>query len=152
MIEDSFPVFVARVEPMLRRGLVARFGATTGRDACVDVLSWVWPRWDRIRTMTNPVGYLYRVAVNQTRRRLRRRSVLFPPVPHVVDVWVEPGLPAALSHLTTRQREAVVLVYGYGMSHTEAAALLGMKRSTIQNHVERGLGKLRTELGVHHHA
>ncbi|HDK45363.1 MAG TPA: sigma-70 family RNA polymerase sigma factor [Actinobacteria bacterium] len=81
-----------------------------------------------------------------------RRPVLFPPVPHVVDVWVESGLPGALSHLTTRQRQAVVLVYGYGMSHTEAAALLGVKRSTIQNHVERGLDRLRSELGVHHHA
>jgi len=150
--EDSFPEFVQRVEPMLRHGLVARFGATAGREAAVDVLAWAWPRWDRIREMTNPAGYLYRVAVNQTRRRLRRPEMLFPPVPHAIEVWVEPGLPTALTHLTARQREAVVLVHGYGMSHLEAATLLGVKRSTIQNHVERGLAKLRTELGVHDHA
>ena len=38
------------------------------------------------------------------------------------------------------------------MSHLEAATLLGVKRSTIQNRVERGLAKLRTELGMHDHA
>lgn len=102
--------------------------------------------------MTNPAGYLYRVAVNQTRRRLRSKKRLFPAVPEAVEPWVEPGLPAALARLTTRQREAVVLVYGYGMSHAEVAALLGIGRSSVQNHVERGLAKLRAELGVHDHA
>ena len=29
-------------------------------------------RWDRVRTMDNPVGYLYRMAVNAHRSRLRR--------------------------------------------------------------------------------
>jgi DNA-directed RNA polymerase specialized sigma24 family protein len=46
----------------------------------------------------------------------------------------------------------VVLVHAYGMSHSEAADLLGLKRSSIQNHLERGLEKLRTDLGVHDHA
>jgi DNA-directed RNA polymerase specialized sigma24 family protein len=148
----EFSDFVAQAEPILRRGLVARFGALTGREAAVDVLSWAWSRWDRIGTMENPVGYLYRVAVNQTKRRLMRRPIQFPVVPEGTEVWVEPGLPGALAHLTTRQREVVVLIHGFGMSHSETAELLGVKRSTIQNHLERGLEKLRNELGVHDHA
>lgn len=98
MKEDSFPGFVLRVEPMLQHGLVARFGATAGRESAVDVPTWAWPRWDRIRAMTNPAGHLYRVAVNQTRRRLRRPELLFRPVSRFIDVWIEPGLPMALAH------------------------------------------------------
>ncbi len=149
---SEFSQFVSRAEPVLRRGLVARFGASNGREAAVDVLSWAWSRWDRIGTMENPTGYLYRVAVNQTRRKLVRKPVRFPDVPTSEEVWVEPKLPSALERLTSRQREVVVLVHAYGMSHSEAADLLGLKRSSIQNHLERGLEKLRTDLGVHDHA
>jgi len=148
----EFSQFVLQAEPILRRGLVARFGASNGREAAVDVLSWAWSRWDRIGTMENPTGYLYRVAVNQTKRRLMRRPIQFPEVPEEQEVWVEPGLPGALKRLTTRQREVVVLVHGFGMSHSEVADLLGLKRSSVQNHLERGLAKLRTDLGVHDHA
>jgi DNA-directed RNA polymerase specialized sigma24 family protein len=148
----EFSDFVSQAEAVLRRGLVARFGADTGRTAAVDVLSWAWPRWERIAGMENPTGYLYRVAVNQTKRRLTRRTARFPVVPYEAEPWVEPGLPAALAHLSPRQREVVVLVHGYGLSHSETADLLGVKRSTIQNHLERGLKTLRAELGVHDHA
>jgi RNA polymerase sigma-70 factor (ECF subfamily) len=81
-----------------------------------------------------------------------RRPIQFPEVPEEQEVWVEPGLPGALRRLTTRQREVVVLVHGFGMSHSEVADLLGLKRSSVQNHLERGLAKLRTDLGVHDHA
>ncbi len=145
---DSVEAFVRKAEPLLRRALVARFGADQGREATADVLAWLIPRWSRIAGMSNPTGYAYRVAVNRTRRRLGRRRVLFPSVPADVELWVEPALPKALAALTPRQREVVVLVHGYGLTHREAADLLGISSSTIQNHVERGLAKLRANLGV----
>jgi DNA-directed RNA polymerase specialized sigma24 family protein len=42
----------------------------------------------------------------------------------------------------------VVLVHGYSYTHAEVADLLGLSRSSIQNHVERGLAKLRTHFEV----
>jgi DNA-directed RNA polymerase specialized sigma24 family protein len=42
----------------------------------------------------------------------------------------------------------VVLVHAYGHSFREAARVLGVAPSTIQNHCDRGLRKLRSALGV----
>ena len=60
----------------------------------------------------------------------------------------EPGLEPALSNLTKQQRTAVVLIDGFGYTHQEVADLIGVGRSTVQKHHERGLEKLRHELGV----
>jgi RNA polymerase sigma factor (sigma-70 family) len=57
-------------------------------------------------------------------------------------------LPAALSGLTERQRVCVVLVFAYEWTHQEVADLLGVARSSVQSHVERGLLHLRNEIGV----
>ncbi len=43
---------------------------------------------------------------------------------------------------------AVVLIHGYGWTHAEVAAFLGVAVPTIQKHAERGLAKLRRGLGV----
>jgi RNA polymerase sigma factor (sigma-70 family) len=55
-------------------------------------------------------------------------------------------LHSALAELSTRQRQVVVLCVGYGLTHAQVAALLGISRSSVQNHVERGLRHLRTEI------
>ena len=65
-----------------------------------------------------------------------------------VSPWVEPGLPRALNTLSERQRVAVVLVCGFGWQLREVADLLGVKTTTVQNHVERGLARLRLDLEV----
>ncbi len=61
---------------------------------------------------------------------------------------VEPGLPAAVAGLPEQQRITVTLLHGYGWTMTEVAELLGTKKTTVQNHAERGLARLRKELGV----
>jgi DNA-directed RNA polymerase specialized sigma24 family protein len=69
------------------------------------------------------------------------------------DTWYEPTLAGHLSALPERQRIAVVLIHGYGWSSTEVAAMTGLRRSTIQTHLERGLATLRSRLrvsGTHH--
>ena len=50
--------------------------------------------------------------------------------------------------LSKRQRIAVVLVHAYGWRRGEVAELLGTSVSTLDNHLSRGLTKLRTSLGV----
>jgi RNA polymerase sigma-70 factor (ECF subfamily) len=56
---------------------------------------------------------------------------------------VEPKLASALASLPRQQRVAVFLVHGAGWTQAEVAELLGVRPSTIQKHVERGLAKLR---------
>ena len=144
--DAEFREFFESTEPLLRRAMVAAHGPA-GRDAVADALTHGWEHWDRVRAMDNPAGYLYRVA--QSRMRWYRRrppSVASPPSPP--DRAYEPGLGAALAELTRRQRVAVVLCHGFGLTHREVGSLLGVSPSTVQNHVERGLTKLRNRLEV----
>ncbi|MDY7099912.1 MAG: sigma factor-like helix-turn-helix DNA-binding protein [Actinomycetota bacterium] len=147
----TFEAFCADAEPKLRRALVGGFGAEHGREAAAEALAHGWKHWARVAAMDNPAGYLYTVGARWARRqaRRRRRRLLAGAEPTVT--WgsrFEPGLEAALGGLSRRQRQAVVLVAGFGMTHAETADLLGLSRSSVQNHVERGMARLRDDLGV----
>jgi RNA polymerase sigma factor (sigma-70 family) len=142
---SAFEAFVAEAEPALRRALVAVYGFEEGRDAVAEALAYAWEHWDRVAAMSNLRGYLFRVA--QSRSRRRRSPVLFDS-PDTGEHHFEPALPAALAALTQRQRLAVVLVHGYGYTHREVAELTGIKQTSVQNHVERGLARLRALIGV----
>ena len=146
---QTFAEFHTRAEPQLRRALVARYGGEVGREATAEALAYGWENWDRIRAMSNPLGYLYRVGQSKSRRLWPRRQVFEERLEAVLP-WVEPELPRALNGLSSRQRQAVVLVHGFEYTHQEVADLLGISRSSVQNHVERGLARLRNELEVPH--
>tara|TARA_B100000959_G_C14957597_1_gene614422 strand:- start:1105 stop:1683 length:579 start_codon:yes stop_codon:yes gene_type:complete len=52
----------------------------------------------------------------------------------------------ALQHLSTNQRDVIILIYMQGMSVDETATVLGKASGTIKSHLNRALGKLREEL------
>ena len=143
--DHGFEEFVAACEPRLRRALVAAYGGPAGREATAEALAYAWEHWDRLQTVDNLPGYLYRVGQSRTRRR--RTPVTFTPVVEHDDPLVEPGLAAALASLTVRQRTAVVLVHGFGWTLKEVGDHTGTKVTTVQNHLERGLTKLRRHIG-----
>lgn len=146
-LSDSFTEWAETAEPRLRHALMASFGPQVGKDVAVDALSHAWENWDRIRGMENPAGYVYGIARNKARRAGADRPVGFPAVPQRLPD-VEPGLPKAVAMLSEKQRIVVTLLYGYQWSMSEVAAFLGTSKTTIQNHAERGLARLRSELGV----
>lgn len=144
----SFDDFFRSFEPVLSRALAAGFGFEAGRDAAAEALGYAWRNWPRVSTMGNPQGYLYRIAERSAMRTRRRRQAVFT-VPNPTDgLPFEPALAPALSRLSLRQRQAVVLVAAYGLTQAEAADLLGIAPSSIQNHVERGMTKLKHSLGA----
>lgn len=146
----TFEAFVAVAEVRVRRALVATAGPEAAKDAVADALLEVWRRWDQVQGMANPVGYLYTIA----RRRLPRRSRfdLTELSDHLAgpstDRWVEPGLVAALRALPERQRVAVYLMAGCGWTATEVADLIGVSPTTARTHLDRGMARLRSALGV----
>ena len=144
---DAFRLFVESNERPLRQALTAAVGPDIGREAAAEALAYGWEHWDRVGSLDNPAGYLYRVGRNLARRRRRPNAQLASVAAHS-EVWVEPGLPLALGRLSDRQRVAVSLVHGYGWSLIEAAGLLGVSKGTVQSYVDRGLKRLRKELGV----
>jgi RNA polymerase sigma factor (sigma-70 family) len=141
----AFEVFVSRNEPHLRHALVAKYGSEEGRDATAEALAYAWEHWERVKEMANAPGYLFRVA--QSRSRKRRQPAVYA-MSEQADPSVEPHLPEALRRLPEQQRIAVVLVHGFGWRATEVAELTGVKPTTVQNHLERGLRRLRKSLGV----
>jgi DNA-directed RNA polymerase specialized sigma24 family protein len=145
-MEERFSRFVAEIEPRLRRALVAFYGVDVGSEATADALAVAWERWPELESMSNPVGYLFRVGQSRS-RRYRRRVLVLPAVPVAELPDVDPRLPAALARLSHRQRAAVLLVHAHGWTRAETADALGCSISTVRNHLDRGLRRLRADLG-----
>jgi RNA polymerase sigma-70 factor (ECF subfamily) len=149
--EAAFDALVLRVEPGLRRALIAAYGSHVGRDATADALAWAWEHFDRARDLDNPAGYLFRVGQTSARRHHRRTARETDAAEHLAhgtEPTFEPSLLPALASLSVRQRTSVLLVHGFGYTLEEAALLQGCRTSTVRNHLERGLRHLREHLGV----
>ena len=144
---DSFTEFVEEIETKVRQSLTAVFGFDRGREATAEALAYGWEHWDRVKSMANPAGYLYRVGQSKARSYFRPR-VLFPEVAPMGEPSVTPELPAALDQLSKNQRVAVVMIHGLGYTEREVADLVGISRWSVRTHNERGLSKLRSALGV----
>jgi len=152
-VTRAFSSFMAETEPRVRKGLIAGFGPDLGYEATLEAFEYAWEHWERVRKTRNPAGYLYRVGANSAVRARRKNGRSFPlldsDLPSARQApWVEPKLDGALDRLSDQQRTAIVLIHGFGWKYREVAELLAVGRSTVQKHVERGLTKLRTELGV----
>jgi DNA-directed RNA polymerase specialized sigma24 family protein len=146
----SFEEFMVETEPRVRRALISGFGSRLGREATVDAFEYGWEHWDRISRGANPAGYVYRTGVRcgiKARRKETRRAG-FEVAGSSGDVWAEPKLDGSLDRLTDSQRVCVVLVHGFEWTYQEVADLLDVRRSTVQRHVDRGMAKLRSDLGV----
>lgn len=146
---DSFTSWFVEAEPRLRAALVCEFGSDIGRDATAVAVGYVWEHRERVLSLEHPVGYAFRIGQRWARRQ---RSPLQRGIPvsdaAQRDSRFEPGLHRALEALPVRQRQVVVLCIGFGLTHAAAAALLGISRTTVQNHAERGLLRLQREIGT----
>ena len=100
----------------------------------------VWERWDRVGRMDDPVGYLYRTAMNLFRKRYRRavlairRTVgLAPAQDDFADADDRQTVRRALATIPPRQRAALVLTEMLGLTPQEAGEALGIKASTVRS-------------------
>jgi RNA polymerase sigma factor (sigma-70 family) len=146
MFSRDFEEFVLMAEPRLRRALIARWGPDTGREATAQALVYAWKKWDLIREMANPVGYLFRVGETSIRRRKRAPNLAERPNPD--PPRIEPALKPLLESLSRNQRVAVILHHGFSWTYDEVGELLGISKSSVRNHIRRGMEKLRSGLGV----
>ena len=148
MSVNDFDVFIAEVRPRLARAFVSAYGPERADEALSEARAVAGEQFDEIAVMANPAGWLYRVGQTRSRPRQRVQSTRFP-IPESIGLPdIEPALPHALGQLTEQQRVCVALVHGFGWTHQEVADLLDVARTTVQNHVERGLKRIRSEMGV----
>jgi len=130
---------------------MAAFGPEVGADAAAEALAYGWEHWDRISSMDNPTGHLFRVGQNVGKRARRPQGYLPRPEPTELPAF-EPGLAPALESLTEPQRIAVTMVHAFGWSQTETAELLAVSHSTVRTHLARAMKKLQAALEVEPHA
>jgi RNA polymerase sigma factor (sigma-70 family) len=114
----------------------------------------LWERWDRVATMDDPTGYLYRTAMNDFRKRLRRTAVALRRVVGIrpeQDAFAAADarqvVAAALAGLTRRQRAALVLTELLGFSSEEAGRALGIKPVTVRVLASQGRAAMKKTVG-----
>lgn len=145
-----FEDLLALADNKLRPAFVARYGLDIAQDVLADVMVWAADNTEVLREHDRPLGYLFRVGQSASRRYFRwsGRVVRLPEVAVAHDPMIEPGLVKALAALRPLQRTSVVLVHSFQWTYTEVAELLGIEVTAVNNHVHRGLAKLRRSLGV----
>lgn len=144
----DFERFLATAGPRLRTALTAAYGPVNGRAAAVDALSWAWEHWSRLRDMSNPVGYLFRVGQTSARRQHATAFPLDVDIQAAAEVrpWLDLDLVRSLGDLSEQQRLVVLLVHGFGWTVRETAEALQLAPSTVQTHAERAIARLRQSL------
>jgi RNA polymerase sigma factor (sigma-70 family) len=147
----TFELFFEAERRRLFRALYLMSGSVHEAEELVqDAFLKLWERWDRVSIMEDPVGYLYRVALNLARSRLRR-VVRAAKLPFLPERTVEPYSAAdardavvrALASLSARQRQALVLADLLDMDTGEAAALMRISPSTVRSLVSEGHRRMR---------
>ncbi len=137
------------IERAVRRALVARNGVEFGCEAAAEAMAWAFEHRDRLATIDQPVGYLYRVGQSSLRRQRRWAR----PAPLRFEATGDDPLPFdrelfdALARLPHDQRVAVVMVHCYGYRYRDVAEVLDVSEAAVTNHVHRGLARLRAILG-----
>lgn len=97
---------------------------------------------DRIRASQKSHDRDLRIGIRDVERE-------FDSVTETVEIRVEnERVKRAMSRLTPLQREAVVLAYYGGYSHSEMAQILSIPLGTVKTRLRDGMIRLRDELGV----
>jgi RNA polymerase sigma-70 factor, ECF subfamily len=137
LIPLTFELFAAHHEKLFRALYLIVGSSHEAEELMQDAFISVLERWERIE---NPVGYLYRTALNASRSRFRRLSMaakrtITPGEPEdpfaAADLRDE--LVRALKDLLERQRTALVLVDLLGYTSEDASKILGVTPATVRS-------------------
>ena len=149
--EDLFEAEHAR---LLRALFLVTGNVQEAEELMQDAFLAVWERWDRVAAMDEPVGYLYRTAMNRFRSRLRRAARAARKVVGAAeggDAFAAADerevLARALATLPERQRAALVLTELLGYGSEEAGRILGVKDVTVRSLASQARAALRKDLG-----
>ena len=141
--------FAAHYEPLLRTMYLVTGDRHEAEDLAEESFVRAYERWDRIRRMENPSGYVYRMALNAYRSRLRRiataakRSISAEPADPISDSDDRDAIRRLLATLPDAQREVVVLVEWLGMTSEEAGDVLGISPGAVRVRLTRAKQALR---------
>jgi RNA polymerase sigma-70 factor, ECF subfamily len=152
--ERSFEDLFADEYARLVRALYLMCGnVAEAEDLSQEALARAFERWDRVGRMDSPIGYVYRIAMNLHRRRIRREKLLRPGLPGSTEkeeataVETRTDIMAALLALPRDLRAALVLGELLGMSSDEAGRAMGIKAGSARARLHRARAAFRERIG-----
>jgi RNA polymerase sigma factor (sigma-70 family) len=147
--------YEAEARTLFRRLWLVTGNRAEAEELMQDAFLSVWQRWERVGGMDEPVGYLYRTAMNLFRKRYRRamlairRTVgLAPSQDDFEDADDRQTVRRVLATLPPRQRAALVLTEMLGLTAKEAGDALGVKDSTVRSLCHQGRYSFRRLMEV----
>ena len=152
---DTFESFFREHYASVVRALVLVAGSEAeAEDLAQEGFARALERWERVRTMESPVGYVYRTAFNLNRNRLRhlarslrRRTDTARDNDPAPEVETRNEIRSVLAILPASQREAIVLVEWLGLDATEAGRVLHIEAASVRGRIHRAKHTIRKNLG-----
>jgi len=148
-------LFLAERIRLYRALCVLTGDRSEAEDLAQDAFVRVLVAWERVGSLDDPVGYLYRTALNGARSRYRRsvlavRRQLRPRDGRdELDLAEERAeIVRSLAKLTYKQRASVILLDLLEMTSGEAAVALGMSAGAVRTQASRGRAELRRRKGA----
>ena len=148
---DAF--FEEEAQPLFRRMCLVTGDRSEAEEIMQDAFLALFERWDRIQSIEDPVGYLYRTAFNRWKRLSRRAARQLRALTDTVNrrdefagVDDRDAVDRGLAVLTPRQRAAIVLTEVLGYTSPEAAGMLGVRDVTVRALASQGRAALRKVL------
>lgn len=151
----SFEVFVTNSQTRLFGSLCLMTGSRhEAEEIAQEAYLRVLERWDHVRGLDDPTGYLFVTALNVFRKRLRRarialrRSIGMAPSQDAFGAVEDRAVVlGALAQLPLDQRAALVVTALLGYSSEDAGRMLGASPSTIRARATRARTALRELIG-----
>jgi RNA polymerase sigma-70 factor (sigma-E family) len=154
--DTEFTDFVAEHGgKLLRTACLVTGEPHLGEDLLQTALAKAYGSWDKVSRADHPVAYVRRLMINAHLSWVRRLTNTEQVIETLPDVGTadhqsthadSDELRRALLGLSLRVRTAVVLRFFEDLSEADTAELMGCSRSTVNNHVTRGLAALRVLL------
>ena len=125
----------------------------------LEAMMIVYERWERVKKFENAAAYLMRIAVNLSKRSLKRGRRNFISVESVSEITDDRHperemllkeenrrVEDALSHLSDKERQVIVLKDVEGLKMREVSDIVRLKLTTVKSLYRRGKLKLAKDL------
>jgi len=152
---ESFEAFFEEHSPKVFGAMCLMCGnRQEAEEITQDAFLKIWERWDRVSGLEDPVGFVFRTAMNVFRDRARRATLaarrtlgLADRTDDLAAVEDRSDLVSAMRSLTPNQRAALVLTGYLGYTSEEAADVLGIRASTVRALATKGRATARATAG-----
>ncbi len=148
----SFETFYRSTRPRIFRALALALGnSDLALDATDEAMARAAERWTQVGSYDNPSGWVYRVAINWARSRLRRltrergRLEFEPGYEQAIP---DPHLIERVMSLPINYRAVIVARFLLDWSVEETSEVLQVPIGTVKTRTHRALKRLRSGLEI----